>query len=132
MRGQLLVGFLRTRLLPSSASISFFFSEFINRHSLVVCYASLRFRLPEIQVEDRLLTLLDHNEDVAVSISLRPTYNGVSSNGQRHDLGDFIVCETVVFDVFKEFSIDRVDGERAARKVPCVAIVEFTGDRIDL
>lgn len=121
-----------TRPLPSSASISFFFSEFINRHSLVVCYAPLRFRLPEIQVEDRLLTFLDNNEGVAVSISLRASYNGVSSNGQRHDLGDFIACRTVVFDVLKELSIDRVDGVRAVWKVPGVAILEFIGGRIDL
>ena len=69
---------------------------------------------------------------MAVSISLRPSYDGVSPNGQRHDLGDFIVRETVVFDVFKELSIDRVDGVRAVWKVPRVAIVEFIGGRIDL
>jgi len=38
----------------------------------------------------------------------------------------------LAFDVFKELSIDRVNGERAARKLPRVAIVKFTGDRIDL
>jgi hypothetical protein len=122
----------RTRLLPSSASISLFFSEFINGHSLVVCYVPLRFRLPEIQVEDRLLTFVDNNEDVAVSISLRASYNGVSSNGQRYNLGDFIARGAVVFNVFKELSVNRVDGVRAVWKVPRVAIFEFIGRRIDL
>jgi hypothetical protein len=92
----------------------------------------LRFRIPEIQVEDHLLTFLDNNEDVADSISLRPSYNGVSSNGQHHDLGDFVARRTVVFDVFKKLSVDRVDGVRAVWKVPGVAIVEFIGGGIDL
>jgi hypothetical protein len=56
----------------------------------------LRFRLPEIQVEDRLLTFLDNNEHAGVSASLRPSYDGVSSNGQCHDLGDFIARGTLV------------------------------------
>jgi hypothetical protein len=38
----------------------------------------------------------------------------------------------LAFDVFKELSIDRVDGERAAWKVPRVAIVDSIGDQIDL
>ncbi len=88
--------------------------------------------LPEIQVKDRLLTFLDNNEDAAVSVSLRPSYDGVSSNGQRHDLGNFIGRGTLVRDVFKELSADRVDGVRAVWKVPRVTIVEFIGGGIDL
>jgi len=79
-----------------------------------------------------MLPFLDNNEDVADSISLRPSYNGVSSNGQRYNLGDFIVRGAMVFDVSKEPSVDRVDGVRAVWKVPGVAIVEFIGGRIDL
>jgi len=97
----------------------------------VVCQAPLRL-LPEIQVKDRLLTFLDNNEDADVSVSLRPSYDGVSSNGQRHDLGNFIGPGTLVRDVFKELSADRVDGVRAVWKVPGVAIVEFIGGGIDL
>src|ERR1700680_3648293 len=122
----------RTRPLLSFAPISFFFSEFINRNPSVVCQAPLRFRLPEIQVEDRLLIFLDNNEHPGVSASLRPSYNGVSSNRQRHDLGDFIVRGTLVLDVFKELSARRVDGVSAVWKVPRVAIVEFIGGGIDL
>jgi hypothetical protein len=63
---------------------------------------------------------------------LRPSYDGVSFNGQRHDFGNFIVRGTLVLDVFKELSADRVDGVRAVWKVPRVAIVEFIGGGIDL
>src|SRR5260370_34066405 len=97
----------------------------------VVCQAPLRL-LPEIQVKDRLLTFLDHNEDADVSVSLRPNYDGVSSNRQRHDLGNFICRGTLVRDVFKELSADRVDGVRAVWEESPVAIVEFIGGRIDL
>ena len=107
-------------------------SEFINRNSSVVCQASLRLLLPEIQVKDRLLTFLDNNEHAAVSISLRPSYDGVSANRQRYDLGNLIIRGTSVFNVFEEFSVDRVDGVRAVWKVPRVAILEFIGGRIDL
>ena len=78
------------------------------------------------------MTFLDNNQDVDVSVSLCSSYDRVSSNRQRHDLGNFIVREMLAFDVFKELSIDRVDGERAAWKVPCVAIVDSIGDQIDL
>ena len=90
------------------------------------------FLLPEIQVNDRLLTVLDNNEDTAVSVSLRPSYDGVSSNGQRHKLGNFIGRETLVLDVFKKLSVDRVDGIGAVWKVQRVAIVEFIGGGLDL
>src|SRR5438067_6617768 len=117
--------------MPTSALISFFFSDFINRNWLVVCYAPCLL-LPEIQVNDRLLTFFDNNEDASVSVSLRPSYDGVSSNGQRHNLGNFIGGETLVLDVFKGLSVDRVDGIRAVWKVQRVTIVEFVGGGIDL
>jgi hypothetical protein len=60
----------------------------------------LRFCLPEIQVEDYLLTFLDDNEHAGVSASLRPSYNGVGSNRQGYGLGNFIVRGTVVSDIF--------------------------------
>jgi len=97
----------------------------------VVCQAPLRL-LPEIQVKDRLLTFLDNNEDADVSVSLRPSYDGVSSNGQRHNLGNFIGRKTLVLDVSKGLSVDRVDGIGAVWKVQRVAIVEFIGGGIDL
>src|SRR5260370_33064520 len=92
----------------------------------VVCHAPLRL-LPEIQVKDRLLTFLDHNEDADVSVSLRPSYGGVSSNRQCHDLGNFIGRGTLVRDVFKGLSPDRVDGVRPVWKLPRLAVVEFIG-----
>src|SRR5205085_626987 len=116
---------------PTSALISFFFSDFINRNWSVVCYAPCLL-LPEIQVNDRLLTFFDNNEDASVSVSLRPSYDGVSSNGQRHNLGNFIGGGTLVLDVFKGLSVDRVDGIRAVWKVQRVTIVEFVGGGIDL
>src|SRR5206468_12046503 len=73
-----------------SASNSFPVSEFIGQ----LCAKRFVFFFPEIQVNDRLLTFLDNNEDAAVSVSLRPSYDGVSSTGQRHNLGNFIGWKT--------------------------------------
>jgi hypothetical protein len=50
----------------------------------------LRSRLPEIQVEDYLLTFLDYNEHAGVFAWLRPSYKGVGSKRQGYDHGNFI------------------------------------------
>src|SRR4029077_10439229 len=112
--------------------ISLIVLEFINRHSSGACCASLRHRLPEIQIEDRLLIFLDNNQDADVPASQRPSYDSVGSNWQRHELGNFIVCGPVVFDAFKELSVDRINDVGCVWEVARVAVPDFIASGIDL
>jgi hypothetical protein len=112
--------------------ISLFFLEFINRHSSGACRASLRHRLPEIQIEDRLLIFLDNNQDADVPASHRSSYDSVGADWQRNELGNFIVRGTMVFDAFKELSVDRVNDVRGVWEVARVAVPDFVASGIDL
>ena len=81
--------------------------------------------MPEIQVENPSLAGLDGNGQADKSVLLRSSNDHVRSNRKRHNLGNFIVREMLACDIFKELSVDRVDGEKVLRKIPRVAIVEF-------
>jgi len=96
-----------------------------------MCYPPERALFSEIQVENRPLACLDDNGEAEISVLLRSSNDHVRSNRQRHDIGNFIVRGMLAVDVFKELSTDRVDGVKAARKVPRAAIVEFIGRDID-
>jgi hypothetical protein len=82
-------------------------------------------------MEGRLLSFLDNDERTNVSTSLRPSLDGISSNGQRHCLGNFITPRTLVLNVLNELSVERIDSVGAVWKVQCIAIVEFVGRGID-
>jgi hypothetical protein len=76
--------------------------------------------LPEIQVENRSLARLDGNGQADISVLLRSSNDHVRSNRQRHDLGNFFVRGKLACDVFKELSVDRVDGEKVLWKIPAL------------
>src|SRR5689334_2058706 len=80
---------------------------------------------PDVEVEHRELACLNGNANSDVSLSVRSGYHQIKSSGQCHQLGAFVTPRNVIFHVFKELSVNRVDCVRAVRVIGETSIIEF-------